>query len=363
MHESLLQELDAHLPALQALCTGTQAALEAALATRGIGVQFVNGRVKSRPSLLRKLARPDKTYRALWDVTDLVGLRVVTYFENTIEQVARLVEDAFKVDYAHSSDRLRDSDSRRFGYRSLHYVCSPAADAPHPAFRFELQVRTALQHAWAEVEHDLGYKADSLPDHIRRRFSRVAGLLEIADEEFVSLRHDLAEYQEQARSVLAAAQSLPLDALSLAALVHDPRIKALDGAIAEQMHKRLGDEVFFPGYLTSLLRLAGFSHTRDVLDAVERYGPEAPSLVAPYFSFAAETWQLDARSLQAVQRGYGLFFLAHVAILRGPELSISKVARLTRLYQELDYPGDEQTAHRVASGLLSALQRAHAPHG
>ena len=54
-------------------------------------------------------------------------------------------------------------------------------------------------------------------------------------------------------------------------------------------------------------------------------------------------------------RGYGLVFLAHVAILRGPELGLSKVAKLTRLYQELDDPGDEREAHRIATGLVAAL--------
>jgi putative GTP pyrophosphokinase len=235
MHEALLTELDSHSPALQAICLRTRTELEAALAAKSIPVQFISGRVKSRPSLSRKLARPDKTYRRLWDVTDLVGLRVVTYFEDTIEDVARLIEAAWKVDYARSSDKLRIRDARRFGYRSLHYVCAPPAGGPDPSFRFELQVRTALQHAWAEVEHDLGYKAEALPEPVRRRFSRIASLLEIADEEFVSIRRDLAEYQEQARRELAEARSLPLDALSLAALVQDSQVRALDEAVADRI--------------------------------------------------------------------------------------------------------------------------------
>lgn len=90
------------------------------------------------------------------------------------------------------------------------------ADPPHPDFRLEIQIRTALQHAWAEVEHDLGYKAqDAVPELIRRRFNRIASLLEIADQEFVSIRRELLHYQAAVRAELVQGQSLPLDAVSL----------------------------------------------------------------------------------------------------------------------------------------------------
>ncbi len=48
----------------------------------------------------------------------------------------------------------------------------------------EIQVRTVLQHAWAEIEHDIQYKSASvIPAEIRRRFMSLAGMLEIADRE------------------------------------------------------------------------------------------------------------------------------------------------------------------------------------
>ena len=127
-----------------------------ALEASGIGYQGITSRVKGEESLARKLLRPDKTYGSLWEVTDLVGVRVVTYFEDSIEDIASLVEKSFGIDYTNSTNKMNIAEHDRFGYRSLHYICYLKDD---PEFRFEIQIRTILQHAWAEIEHDLGYKA------------------------------------------------------------------------------------------------------------------------------------------------------------------------------------------------------------
>lgn len=79
----------------------------------------------------------------------------------------------------------------RFGYCSVHYVVEMSQKRlnlyEHQAYeglKCEIQIRSVLQHAWAEIEHDLGYKSEiAIPKRIRRNFSRLAGLLEIADKE------------------------------------------------------------------------------------------------------------------------------------------------------------------------------------
>ncbi len=357
-HDEILRDYQAHRDQLAIAGLRAESELRSRLEQAGLEVHFVASRLKAEESLRRKIARPDKTYRRLWDVTDVVGVRVSTYFEDAIEDVARLVEERFTVDYRHSTDKLRFTDHGRFGYRSMHYVCAfPAADAPHPDARFEIQIRTALQHAWAEVEHDLGYKAnDAVPELIRRRFSRIASLLEIADQEFVSIRRDLRRYREAVREeVSMGGRGLPIDAVSLETAARAPRIETLDLELATMLGKPLADEVFYPGYLARMLRLAGLETTEDLRVAIDEHGPAMREIVGPYFDFARTALALEPTNLDAIQRGYALFFVAHRAIVRGPELGLSKVARLTRMYAELDFAGDERRAHEVASGLLAAL--------
>jgi hypothetical protein len=105
-----------------------------------------------------------------------------------------------------------------------------------------------------------------------------------------------------------------------------------------------------------MLRLTGLGTTRDVQDAIARTSTLVPRLLGPYFEFADRAWKLGARSIEAVGRGYSLFFVAHAAVLAAPDLGLSKVATLTRMYGALDYPGDESTAQSVASEIAAVLQ-------
>ncbi|MDP1829659.1 MAG: hypothetical protein Q8L48_40715 [Archangium sp.] len=346
----MLEEYETHRAALSAVGTRLDAELRELLAKSGVPVQFVTWRLKTPASLAHKLARPEKTYRQLWDVTDLVALRVATYFEDHLEQVSRLIEQHFRVDFTHSADKTKPA-----GYRSIHYVCS-LAGAPHADFRFEIQLRTVLQHAWAEVEHDLGYKVDdAMPEAIRRRFSRVAGLLEIADQEFVSIRRELAASRDEARATVAKSGALPIDLVSLDALIRQPAIEALDREVATALSIPFDDGSFFPDYLVKLLRLAGLETTRDVVAAVAAQGPAVKGALGKYFEFSKRALGFAPESIGHVQRGYSLLFVALLSVIRGDALAINKVARLSRLYLETDFPGDERKAQRVAGELVSSL--------
>ena len=129
-------------------------------------------------------------------VTDQVGVRVITYVQRDIDAVAGLLAEQFTV----LDDRDLGEETAaagRFGYASRHLLVSRAPGEPtayDPLFCASIQLRTVLQHAWAEFEHDIRYKGTVPPEQVPdldRRFTLAAGLLELADKEFEAIRDRL----------------------------------------------------------------------------------------------------------------------------------------------------------------------------
>lgn len=134
------------------------------------------------------------------------------------------------------------------------------------------QVRSILQHAWAEIEHDLGYKSGApIPAPIRRRFSRLAGLLEIGDSEFAHIRDDLATYAEQVtEDIQQHPSSVGLDDVSLKAFIaSDPTSIYLDNEIAMHAGAALVDD---PGFLTlaEMVQYTGIQTIEELQSAMEK---------------------------------------------------------------------------------------------
>ena len=167
--------------------------------------------------------------RTLDSVTDLLGVRVVTYYHDEIENVADLINHEFDIDWANSVDKRTVLDADRFGYLSMHYIAklrperiALAEYQDYGGIKFEIQIRSILQHAWAEMEHDLGYKSEAaIPRDFRRRFSRLAGVLELADDEFVGIRQEIGKYQAEAQETIdqGSLAMIEIDQDSLSAFV------------------------------------------------------------------------------------------------------------------------------------------------
>ncbi len=113
--------------------------------------------------VVNRMAKPPYT-NALAQVEDQIGGRVLVLFKHDIDRVVELLLDTFnKVELEH---RMPEKDAE-FGYESAHLVCHVppavrpdgwASEASMPN-TFELQVRTLFMHAYAEPNHNLGYKA------------------------------------------------------------------------------------------------------------------------------------------------------------------------------------------------------------
>ena len=133
------------------------------------------------------------------EISDVCGVRIVTFVDSLTTTLADLIKKEFTHDPAQYVDKTVSLGIDRVGYRSIHYVVRLAslrrdlaeyrdfADIP-----FEIQVRSLLQHAWAEFEHDRRFKSPAeLPPGLKRRFSLLAGGLELLDGEFDRLGRDV----------------------------------------------------------------------------------------------------------------------------------------------------------------------------
>ena len=138
----------------------------------------------------------------LRDITDQIGTRIITYVTSDVAAVADVVRDQFSV--VDDKDLGQETANEgRFGYvsRHLQVALDPVwlGDLPVDVVRVpsaQIQIRTVLQHAWAEFEHDIRYKGtvpEALAPDLNRRFTLAAGLLELADREFEVIRDRIRE--------------------------------------------------------------------------------------------------------------------------------------------------------------------------
>ena len=209
--QELMRQYRELRPALEQLATQAYDQLRQALDEQGIYVTAIEHRVKTERSLAGKLELKGAKYKSIDDITDLVGLRIITFYTDEVDKVAVIAKRIFDIDWQESVDKRKLHELDAFGYNSLHYICRLKTGGP----RFELQMRTALQHVWSTMTHDTGYKGDvKIPREYLRQFSRLAGMMELIDDEFSRLRLVLADYRRQIQSLVKSGKldEVPLSA-------------------------------------------------------------------------------------------------------------------------------------------------------
>ena len=240
--DELLSQYRRLLPVYEKMAEVIPEKLKQFFAEAGIIVAAVEHRVKAEDSLAGKLKLKGGKYRDIFDITDLVGIRVITFYIDDVDKVASVLERLFEIDWENSIDKRKAHEIDSFGYLSLHYICripeSAYSDAEHPELnkiRFEVQMRTVLQHAWANMNHDTGYKSGvEIPKVYLRSMSRLAGMLELADDEFSRIRRELNDYRRKVQGLVASGNlnEVPLDGDSFRSYIQIGPFDALMRRIA-----------------------------------------------------------------------------------------------------------------------------------
>lgn len=173
---------------------------------------IIKGRVKAFDSWYAKRIRLLRIAAASGTVpipiTDVVALRVVCPFLGDLTLAEAAIGASFKV--LDVERKGSEHSFREFGYESIHLLLELPEDLKEAAIglestAFEVQLRTILQEAWAEVEHELVYKAEFTPfdEPMKRKLAALNANLSLSDIIF----QEILDYQRRLTSELGKRRS------------------------------------------------------------------------------------------------------------------------------------------------------------
>ncbi len=270
--EAILQEYKENLPRLKTVEAQVLDSLKRTLSDIGLLVAAIESRIKSYDSLAGKLELKGHKYQSLADLTDIIGLRIITFYVDDVDKVASAVERLFTIDWENSIDKRKIHETDSFGYLSLHYICS----IPDFPYRFEIQMRTLLQHAWANMNHDTGYKSGvEIPKRYMRNMSRLAGMLELVDDEFSKIRNELTDYRRRVQALVRSGNldEVPIDGDSFRSYLELNPFGQLNKRIAAINQAEIQDVSLMP-YL-AVFRGLGLNTLGDIVSMIKNYSEGA----------------------------------------------------------------------------------------
>lgn len=238
-------------PTFQALANKVESILREVIDENSINYHSISSRAKTMESYERKASR-GKYRDPRQEIMDMAGVRVVTYTQSDATWVANVVRELFNVLPKHSGDKAQELGTDKVGYRSIHFVATLGKRRQqlpeNKVFRglsFEIQVRTILQHAWAEFEHDRNYKfAGVLPTDMKRRLSILAGSLEMIDREFDTIANEVDRYSTVVDKKAESGNfAVPIDSTSLRTYLRRRFQALLDNGLVPTFYGRDQDVI------------------------------------------------------------------------------------------------------------------------
>ncbi len=322
--QSILEEYRRDLPLFKKAASDVSAQIREVLSKAGVMVAAVESRVKTEASLIGKLEHKGGKYKSLADITDILGLRVITFYLDDVGKVASALDRIFTIDWDNSVDKRKLLEIDTFGYLSLHYICY-LKDTP---YRFEVQMRTILQHAWANMNHDTGYKSGfEVPREYLRNLNRLAGMLELVDEQFSKIRMELADYRRRVQALVASGNldDVTLDGDAFKSYLELDPFKALNRRIASVNQAEIHDVSLMP--FLKVFKALGCKTLGDVARIIKKYSDGAYQIAC---------YQIGLTDLDIISSSLGPQDLCIAAILKEG----GGRAGVRMLFDELNGPSD-----------------------
>jgi ppGpp synthetase/RelA/SpoT-type nucleotidyltranferase len=200
LHKQQIEAYKAEYPDYVVYAEALKRVLKAACAT-SLPEAFVQARAKTIPSFAEKCARKfDKYPDAVNQFTDLCGARLIVQTIEQVEAAKAFIRANFTIVEEEDKASLLSTD--KFGYRDMHFIIQLKAGQPFDLTpkelkavgrrKAELQVRTWVQHAWADTLHDRIYKTPlRLSTEIKRAGNLLAAVMEEGDRGFDHLANEL----------------------------------------------------------------------------------------------------------------------------------------------------------------------------
>jgi ppGpp synthetase/RelA/SpoT-type nucleotidyltranferase len=199
--------------------------LDTSVRLAAVSPAAIEGRSKDTSSLLKKAMR--KSYESPWDqIRDKAGVRVTTTSEDEIATIEEVIRNEFEV--LHYEDKRLLLDPKKFDYLGVHFEVKVNADLEleEDDRICEIQVRTGAQTAWANMAHDLLYKAPIEPSPpLQRSLYRLIALVELFDSEVRRTKKAIMEEPGYSTGRLLA--ELEGEFLRLTARASDPELSRI----------------------------------------------------------------------------------------------------------------------------------------
>lgn len=185
-------------------------------------------RVKETDSFLDKALNRKKKNNPLAEITDQVGVRFVVLTQQDMIKIEKIIEKnqnwKYQKDRDFGNEKLEQPEF--FSYQSDHYIISLKDKIKYRNqiitndLSCEIQVRTLMQHAYAEMSHDVLYKPSLVlleenAKELRRSLAKGSALIETTDEVFNGIIDNLKKYNEKISSLICLSTSMYIDFIGI----------------------------------------------------------------------------------------------------------------------------------------------------